>query len=53
MLTQRWGDKHMQAWRRSNEPVASAVAEGVDQSKYPPIYQLGEGVVEGEDLEFF
>lgn len=53
MLTQRWGDKHMQAWRRSNEPVAGAAAEydeGVDQGKYPPIYQFGEGVVEGEDI---
>ncbi len=53
MLTQRWGDKQMKAYRRSNEPVASAAAEydeGVDLGKYPPIYQFGEGVVEGEDI---
>jgi hypothetical protein len=42
----------MQAWRRSNEPVASAVAEGVDQGKYSPICQFGEGVVEGENIEY-
>jgi acetoacetyl-[acyl-carrier protein] synthase len=53
MMTQRWGDKHMQAYRKSNEAVAGAAAEydeGVDQGKYPPIYQFGEGVVEGEDI---
>jgi acetoacetyl-[acyl-carrier protein] synthase len=53
MLTQRWGDKHMQAYRRNHEPVAAAAAEydaGADSGKYPPIYNFGNGVLEGEDI---
>jgi acetoacetyl-[acyl-carrier protein] synthase len=43
----------MHAYRRNNESVASAAAEyddGADTGKYPPIYQFGEGVLEGEDI---
>jgi acetoacetyl-[acyl-carrier protein] synthase len=53
MLTQRWGAKHMQAYRKSNEPVTSAAAAydaGADHGDYPPIYQFGEGVLDGEDI---
>lgn len=53
MLTQRWGEKHMQAWRRRNEPVAIAAADynaGADNGKYPPIYNFGDGVLDGDDI---
>jgi acetoacetyl-[acyl-carrier protein] synthase len=54
MLTQRWGEKKMNAWRHRNEAVASTALdydERADGGDFPPIYQLGEGVVESEDLE--
>lgn len=54
MLTQRWGDKHMSAYRKRNEPVALAAADyddGADTGRFPPIYQFGQGVLEGEDIE--
>jgi len=53
MLTQRWGEKHMHAWRLRNETVASAAQdynERADRGDFPPIYQLGDNVVESEDL---
>jgi acetoacetyl-[acyl-carrier protein] synthase len=53
MLTQRWGDKHMSAYRKRNEAVALKAAEydaGVDTGEFPPIYQFGQGVLEGTDL---
>jgi len=54
MLTQRWGDKHMSAYRKRNEAVEQAAADyddGADTGKFPPIYQFGLGVLEGEDLQ--
>lgn len=54
MLTQRWGEKKMNAWRHRNEAVESTAHdynERADGGDFPPIYQLGEGVVESEDLE--
>lgn len=53
MLTQRWGEKSMQAWRKRNEPVADVAADydvRAESGDFPPIYQLGEAVVESEDL---
>jgi len=53
MLTQRRGEKHMQAWRKRNDAVATVAAdydERADGGDFPPIYQLGERVVEREDL---
>jgi len=53
MLTQRWGDKHMQAYRKRNEAVATAAADydaGADSGKFPPIYQFGEGIVTADDI---
>jgi len=53
MLTQRWGEKHMHAWRKRNEAVETTAAdynERADGGDFPPIYQLGESVVESDDL---
>ena len=53
MLSQRWGEKHMTNWRKANETVAITAAdynERADGGDFPPIYQLGENVVESEDL---
>lgn len=53
MLTQRWGEKAMHAWRKRNDVVATTAAdydERADSGDFPPIYQLGENVVESDDL---
>ena len=53
MLTQRWGEKHMKAWRQRNESVENTAYDYDDRAEggdFPPIYQLGEGVIESEDL---
>ena len=53
MLSHRWGGKEMLAWRKRNEVVAANAAdydERADKGDFPPIYQLGENVVESEDL---
>lgn len=53
MLCQRWGQRHMQNWKKRNESVATAAADydaGAESGKYPPIYNFGDGVLEGEDL---
>ena len=53
MLTQRWGEKHMHTWRKRNEAVETTAAdynERADGGDFPPIYQLGESVVESADL---
>jgi len=53
MLTQRWGEKHMHSWRKRNEAVETTAAdynERADGGDFPPIYQLGESVVESADL---
>ena len=44
MLTQRWGEKHMHAWRKRNEAVETTAADynvRADGGDFPPIYQLG------------
>lgn len=54
MLRQRWGDKHMSAYRKRNESVEQAAADyddGADTGRFPPIYQFGQGVLEGEDID--
>ena len=46
-------EKHMTNWRKANETVAITAAdynERADGGDFPPIYQLGENVVESEDL---
>ena len=53
MLTQRWGEKHMRTWRKRNEAIETTAAdynERADGGDFPPIYQLGESVVESADL---
>ncbi len=53
MLRNRWGDKHMQAYRRRNDVVATAAADydaGADGDGYPPIYNFGERVLDGDDI---
>ena len=53
MLTQRWGGKHMQEYRRRNDPVEIKAAEynaGADSGEYPPIYNFGDGVLDGGDI---
>jgi acetoacetyl-[acyl-carrier protein] synthase len=53
MLTQRWGEKPMTAWRKRNEAVSATAADydaRADGGDFPPIYQLGESVVESADL---
>jgi len=53
MLTKRWGDKHMQSWRKRNDAVAAKAADydlGAEGDKYPPIYNFGDGVLDGEDI---
>jgi acetoacetyl-[acyl-carrier protein] synthase len=53
MLTQRWGQKHMKGWRQRNDAVETTAAdydERADGGDFPPIYELGERVVESDDL---
>ena len=53
MLSRRWGDKQMQAYRRRNETVAVKAADydaGADSGEFPPIYNFGEGVLDGGDI---
>jgi acetoacetyl-[acyl-carrier protein] synthase len=53
MLTQRWGQKHMSAYRKRNEMVETTAADynaGTDSGKYPPIYNFGDGVLDGNDI---
>lgn len=53
MLSRRWGEKHMQAWRKRNENVAAVAADydgRADGGDFPPIYQLGDAVVRTDDL---
>ncbi len=53
MLTHKWGKSAMTAYRKRAETVAAAAAaydEAMSAGGVPPIYQFGEGVVEGEDL---
>ena len=53
MLTRRWGEKHMQAYRRKNAAVATAANDydaAADRGEVAPIYRFGEGVLSGKDL---
>ena len=53
MLTRRWGENHMTTWRKRNEAVSATAIDynaRADGGDFPPIYQLGEAVVESEDL---
>ena len=54
MLARRWGGKAMQAWRKRNEAVSTKAADydsAADTGKFDPIYNFGEGVLEGHDLD--
>ena len=54
MLEKRWGRQRMQEWQRRNEAVeerAHAYDERADDPDTKAIYQFGEGVVDGDDLE--
>ena len=53
MLSQRWGDRSMQGYRRRNEAVTAAANDydtAADGGDYPPIYNIGSGVLDGEDI---
>jgi len=53
MLSRRWGAKHIKTWQQRNEAVAAKAAdydERADHGDFPPIYELGERVVESADL---
>lgn len=53
MLASRWGERHMQTWRRRNESVSTRAADydaGAEGGEYPPIYNFGVGVLEGDDI---
>jgi acetoacetyl-[acyl-carrier protein] synthase len=53
MLENRWGKKAMTAYRSHNEAVeqhAQDYDEAMDRGEVKPIYQFGEGVLNGEDL---
>ncbi|MEQ9451956.1 MAG: beta-ketoacyl synthase [Pseudomonadales bacterium] len=54
MLTRRWGEKTMTVYRSVAEKVAAeaqAYDEHADDGSILPIYQFGEGVIEGDQLE--
>ena len=53
MLEKRWGKKALTAYRSRNEAVeqtAQSYDEAMDRGEVKPIYQFGEGVLHGEDL---
>ena len=53
MLAQRHGEQSMTRWRELNESVraaATAYDERMIQGEEAPIYQFGEGVLDGPDL---
>ncbi len=54
MLERRWGKDVMLAHARTHEAVAAAAADydaAMERGEIMPIYQFGEGVVQGEDLD--
>jgi acetoacetyl-[acyl-carrier protein] synthase len=54
MLERRWGKQKMLDWRKRNEAVsekAAAYDAVADHPETPAIYQFGEGVIDGEDLQ--
>lgn len=53
MLRKRWGAQGMNAYQRANEQIeanAQAYDEQADDPQTLPIYEFGEGVIDGEDL---
>jgi acetoacetyl-[acyl-carrier protein] synthase len=53
MLTKRYGAKQMQSYRKRNDQVSIKAAEydaGADSGQFPPIYNFGEGVLDGGDI---
>lgn len=53
MMAKRWGDKYMQDWRKRNDAVAARALDydqGAEGDEYPPIYNFGNGVLDGEDI---
>ena len=55
MLTKRWGSAKMSEHARRSEQVntrAAAYDDTADSPDVLPIYQFGEGVLSGEDIEF-
>ena len=54
MLTKRHGAKAMTQHAKRNETVLAQATDydaKVDAGEYPPVYQFGEGVVDGDQLE--
>ena len=54
MLTKRWGKDKMLAYQKANEQVAANANhydDHADDGSILPIYQFGEGVLDGDDLE--
>ena len=54
MLSKRYGDRQMQTWRKRNDAVAAKASDydqGAEGDKYPPIYNFGDGVLDGEDIK--
>ncbi len=54
MLERRWGKAAMLTHARTHESVAASAADydaAMDRGEVLPIYEFGEGVLEGEDLE--
>lgn len=54
MLEKRWGNKHIRNWALRNEKVEAKATEydaGADYGQFPPIYNFGEGVLEGVDID--
>ncbi len=54
MLEQRWGKDAMRAHARRAETAERAAADydaAMDRGEVAPIYQFGEGVLSGADLE--
>jgi acetoacetyl-[acyl-carrier protein] synthase len=54
MLEKRWGARTMTEWRHANERVEQLARDydsAQDRGEVAPIYQFGEGVLEGQDLD--
>lgn len=54
MLSRRWGKQAMTEHQRANEPIAMAASDydtRADSGEILPIYQFGEGVLQGSDLQ--
>ena len=54
MLRRRWGKRAILAYQRKNESVHAAAQDydaAIDRGEIKPIYQFGEAVLDGDDLE--